>query len=120
MAVKRIRYEEGTDTGYECIELCYGENEVKEFASGDFVKDWYDCMKFIIFSDISLNEPICNSSSVDHFIMDGAPYVSAYLLPEEGNTQLSYEYSERKLEFFVPRGTKPTWKELKKLCDDSN
>jgi len=116
MAVKRIRYEEGTDTGYECVELCYGENEVKKFDSGDFVKDWYDCMKHIILGD--LNEPIMNSSSVDHFIMDGAPYDSAYLIPDDENTQLFYEYSDKRLEFFVPRGTKPTWSELKEMCGD--
>ena len=118
MAVKNIRYEEGTNTGYKYVEISYGDGEVKKFDSGDFVKDWFACMKFIIFSDISTNEPIINSSSIDHFIMDGAPYDSAYLIPAEGNTQLSYEYQEDRLEFFVPRGTKPTWEEMKVKYDD--
>jgi len=117
MAVKSITYEEGTDAGYEYVEISYGDNEVKKFDSGNFVRDWFACMKFIIFSNISENEPILNSSSIDHFIMDGAPYDSAYLIPAEGNTQLSYEYVEDRLEFFVPKGTKPTWKELKEMCD---
>lgn len=118
MAVRDIKYEEGTDTGYEYVEISYGDNEVKKFDSGDFVKDWFACMKFITFSDI--NEPIMNSSSVDHFIMDGAPYDSAYLVPQAGGSYLSYEYIEDGLEFFIPKGTKPTWEELKTKCDDSN
>ena len=125
MAVKRIRYEEGTNTGYEYVEICYGDDEVKKFDSGDFVRDWYYLMKWIIL-DADLQEPLCNSSSVDHFIMDGAPYDSAYLIPDEDKTRLEYAEScwdecvDKGIEFFVPKGTKPTWKELKAICDDSN
>lgn len=120
MAVRRIRYEEGTDTGYESVEIVYGENQLKEFSSGDFVKDWYDAMKWYIFAEHKNEYGLINSSSVDHFIMDGAPYDSAYLIPDDKNSRLVYEYDEKRLEFFVKKGTTPTWKELKKLCDDGD
>lgn len=123
MAVKYIRYEEGTDGGYKEVSINYGDNQEKKFDSGDFVKDWYFLLKWIIL-DADLKEPICNSSCVDHFIMDGAPYDSAYLIPDEENTRLEYANScwdeciDKGIEFFVPIGTKPTWEELKLLCGD--
>lgn len=121
MAVRGINYKEGTNGGYESVYIHYGEQQKKVFASGNFVKDWYYAMKWFILSDNLTNElGICNSSSVDHFIMDGAPYDSVYLLPDSENSRLSYNYDDGGLEFFVPKGTTPTWKELKKLCDDSN
>ena len=58
---------------------------------------------------------LCNSSSVDHFIMDGAPYDSAYLMFKEGKPYLSYDYDENGWEMFVPTGTEPTWEELKNV-----
>ena len=105
---------------YKSVGMSYsvdGKRQKKKFDLGNFVKDWYDAIKWIIQSEIE--EPLCNSSSVDHFIMDGAPYDSAYLIATEKDAYLTYEYYET-LEFFVPKGTKPTWKELKKMCDDSN
>ena len=120
MAVRGITYEEGTAGGYKSVDISYHKNDeptVRIFDSGNFIKDWYDAVKWYLHAD--LNEHVLvNSSSVDHFIMDGAPYDSAYLIPAEGNTQLSYEYQEDRLEFFVPRGTKPTWEEMKVKYDD--
>lgn len=116
MAVRRIRYEEGTDTGYESVEIAYGKNEVKKFSSGNFVKDWFDATKWFIISNF--NEHLINSSSVDHFVPDGAPYDSAYMVVDAGKPCLEYEYSEFAMEFFVPKGTNPTWEELKKISDD--
>lgn len=61
------------------------------------------------------------SSSVDHFIMDGAPYDSAYLHFEDDKpvlkyideTEPNYIYTQSKIydediEFFVEANTKPT------------
>jgi len=120
MAVYGITYEEGTNTGYKLVDISYDNlKKEKKFDSGNFVKDWYDLIKWIMHAD--LNEPIIGSSSVDHFIMDGAPYDSSYLkFNEEKKPYLSYEhdYSDEGIEFFVPKGTQPTWEELRKLCDD--
>lgn len=71
-----------------------------------------------------------HSSSVDHFIMDGAPYDSAYLhiVDEKGvlkyldrsdpNWFLDKNGVGEGIEFFVPENTKPTWGELNELCND--
>ena len=121
MAVIGITYEEPTPSKYEFVDISYGEGmkEKKEFKSGNFVRDWYDMRKFMIQNLLDSEHAFCHSSSVDHFIMDGAPYDSAYLVIDGDKPTLHYEYREG-IEFFVSKGTKPTWKELKEICDDNN
>jgi len=87
------------------------------FESGDFVKDWFNAKKkFLDVYDEEMH--LSSSSSVDHFIMDGAPYDSAYLVFQDKNDigELTYEFDKEGWEMFVPKGTKPTWVELKKFC----
>ncbi len=73
-------------------------------------------------------QPISHSSSVDHFIMDGAPFDSAYLHIVDGKGVLKYvdetdpgylytqqDVYEKGIEFFVKEGTQPTWEELKEM-----
>lgn len=121
MAIRTIIYEEGTDAGYQSVEISYCKPtpRTKKFDTGNFVKDWYDAMKWIVM-DADLDEPLVNSSSVDHFIMDGAPYDSAYMVVNAGKPVLEYKHTEYSVEFFIEANTKPTWLELKKLCDNGN
>ena len=86
MAVIGIEYNESSKKkdimkGYSGVSIRYGAsfNKNRLFNSGDFVKDWYDCNKFIITELSDSEYAFSNSSSVDHFIMDGAPFRSAYL-----------------------------------------
>ena len=123
MAVRGIDYNEGgEDLGYKCVDFSLRNDDGrthKEFNSGDFVKDWYDGLKWFIQSD--LGEHLCNSSSVDHFIMDGGHelYDSAYLkFGEDGTPYLDYVWDDTGLELFVAKGTKPTWEELREICGD--
>ena len=122
MAVRGINYEEGNPETYESVDFRYTENGkrvTKKFNSGDFVNDWMHALKWFIEGD--LGEHLCNSSSVDHFIMDGAPYDSAYIGFDAGEKAfLYYLYDDGGLEVFVPKGTKPTWEELLKMCKDDN
>ena len=127
MAIRGITYEEPLPDTYKNVDISYdkiGEPSVRIFNTGNFVKDWYDLVKWIIFAE--LQEPLCNSSSVDHFIMDGAPYDSAVLKFKSDDTPyLDYAHDyllggDNGIEFFVEKNTEPTWEELKKLCDDSN
>lgn len=126
-------------TGYEDDEVCEGCNGTglmpavayekvklstswtepkieKIFESGNFIKDWFDAMKYFL---LEMKEPsLLKSSSVDHFIMDGAPYDSAYLknLENEGSLDYNYDFQNPGVEMFVPENTQPTWKELKEMC----
>ncbi len=126
MAVIDIIYNEGAPKrklGYKSVNIKYNNlKKKKAFSSGDFVKDWYDLWKFIISEDFE--EPVAHSSSVNHFIMDGAPYDSAYLHIVDGKGVLKYidrtnpkwyldHDTESGIELFVPKGNKPTWNELK-------
>ena len=118
MAVYSIEYDEPDVSTYKHVKISYGENQKKIFDSGDFVKDWYNLIKFIV---LNLEEyPIVGSSSVDHFFMDGANdlYDVAYLVPDENDeTKLVYERKgEDFIELYVPKGMQPTWEELKILC----
>lgn len=84
------------------------------FNSGNFPKDWYEAKKK--FLEVYEEEvTLSGSSSVDHFIMDGAPYESAYIIfNDEGSVgELIYEHREDGWEMFVDKGTRPTWEELK-------
>lgn len=118
MAVVRIKYLEGDPTTYKSVEISFsGREENKFFDSGNFVKDWFDCNEFIVNSNLSEKEPISNSSTVNHFFMDGAPFDSAYLKMIDNKGILYYTYDDEGWEFFVPTGTNPTWEELKEMCD---
>lgn len=118
MSFTTINYNEGSkNINYKSVEVYYGE-DLKEkifFNSGNFVKDWYDRVKFVVMQ-INDEEFHTCSSSIDHFIMDGAPYDRAWL----NGVELVYEgYSIRdSIQFFVPEGTKPTWQELREMCGD--
>jgi len=97
------------------------------FDSGDFVKDWaFAKNKFVEFED---ELQLSQSSSVDHFIMDGANYDSSYLHVEDGKPVLKYidttdpnylwtqkNIYENGWEYFVPKGNNFTWEELRKYC----
>jgi hypothetical protein len=133
MGVVSITYNEGNHRsykkmGYESVNLSYGKNTHKKFNTGNFEQDWYD-MRAHMIKKVK-NEPyFCHSSSVDHFIMDGAPFESAYLHPVAGTNNEEWEliywdknkhnlYADRHIyengwKFFVKKGTRPTWAELK-------
>lgn len=122
MAVISIDYNDGNkkDLGYKSVDLSYNNLKSKKvFNSGNFVKDWYDCIKFCI-TKIQNTEPIMHSSSVNHFFMDGANYDSAYLVVTKENVSLSYDSSKHgeNIELFVEENTTPTWDELRKICGD--
>jgi hypothetical protein len=115
MAVIGVRYDEPNVDKYECVRINYnGLEDEKIFNSGDFVKDWYDCIKFMVH-EVNDGEPVMYSSSVDNFMMDGAKFDSARLVEVDGKFDLAYEYSEA-IEFFVKEGTKPSWDELHAIC----
>lgn len=102
---------------YKQVSLYLSNDEEFFFNSGDFVKDWYFAKKkFLEFADSEYD--LVHSSSLDHFIMDGAPYDSAYLVYDENTdgAHLEYDYNEKAWEMFVNQGTRPTWEELKKYC----
>ena len=106
MAVISISYSEGNkkNLNYKSVQISHNTlKKNKKFSSGNFVKDWYNLMKFIIENDLWNKEIISHSSSVDHFIMDGAPYDSAYLHMENNNPILKYteEINEEELKIFL-------------------
>jgi len=131
MAYITINYAEAGSKeplNYKSVEIHYGDELKRIFNTGDFVKDWYDMRKFMIIELSETETHFSHSSSVDHFIMDGAPYESAYLHMSEDKAELKYvdhndpdyiytqqDIFENGIEFFVPEGTQPTWEELKTL-----
>ena len=101
-----------------------------EYASGDFIKDWYDLMQDIYKHQ--KYDHVVFSSSLEHFFFDGAWYDSAYLKEiSEGVWELLYIDRENMtmleqhniydggIEFFVPDGTQMTWEEYKQAYKDS-
>jgi len=122
MAVSGINYEEGSekkDLGYESVYV-YTNDYEKVFGTGDFVKDWFNHSKFIAMELDGKEFHFSNSSTVDHFIMDGAKFDSAYLkiIDEKPVLEYEYDYDSPGQEFFVKEGETPTWEELKKYCEN--
>lgn len=120
MAVININYDEGNkeDLGYKSVDVSYNDlKKNKIFDSGNFVKDWFDCIKFCVI-EMPNDEFISHSSSINHFIMDGAPYDSMFLMIdiETRKPYLTKMYDKMGIELFVPEGTEPTWGELKEMC----
>jgi len=122
MSVTSIQYEEPDQDTYESVSVAFGQDKKKSFQTGDFVKDWYFKTKFIL-QELQDIEPLMNSSSVDHFIMDGDKYDSAYLYFNEkiNEPELRFRddnYNIPVCELFVKSGTSPTWHELRELVGD--
>jgi len=121
MAVRGIIYNEGGNPlNYEAVTISTTDNGDHKWDSGDFVRDWYFSTKFILMGGLK-GEVGCNSSSVDHFIMDDAPFESVYLIFDEGNNPTltnQYDLDGHNIELFVPTGTQLTWEELRDVCGD--
>jgi hypothetical protein len=148
MAVIGINYDGGGfvyDENNEPTELMYPieyklvylstQSEKFEFNSGNFIVDWYHAIKkfYNEVDDIHLS----HSSTVNHFIMDGAPYSSAYLFWENDLPILKYLkegwadsiesmleakqiYDNGGIEMFVEDGIKPTFEELKNYVENNS
>lgn len=110
---------------YQFVELSSQKGGRIKFNSGNFVKDWYDAKKKYL--ETEEEDPVfCHSSSVDHFLMDGAKYDSAYLHVVDGKPVLKYLDRTKDdwyidpigdgWEFFVNEGETPTFEELKESC----
>jgi hypothetical protein len=98
------------------------------YNSGDFVVDWFNVMHDYIVNN---KYPyISTSSSIDHFIMDGAPFDGTYLYQVDKvneKWELIYiddvkdlleqnEIVRKGIEFFVPEDNHMNWEELKLYC----
>lgn len=132
-AIIRINYDEGNENlGYQSVELdCTDKNNSKVFSTGDFIKDWYDMRKYMITVLSDIEPYFIHASSVDHFIMDGAPYDSAYLHMDNDDDKPVFKYFDKTdpkwylqgvdeggIEFFVPENTQPTWEEFRDKYKD--
>jgi hypothetical protein len=134
MAFISIHYNEGKKrVKYESVYLLYKKKREtrKVFDTGDFVKDWFNCIKFCITDVIKTDSLILMSSTVDTFIMNGAPYSSAYLMfnkkkepyleylpvPKSVKEQLlRKKVLEEGIELFIEKDKKYTWEQLKERC----
>lgn len=116
MSFTTINYEEPNPETYKSVEVHSFNDAIKIFDSGDFVKDWWDATKFIL-TELQDDPFHSCSSSLNHFIMDGAQFDSMYLDFEDGNPFLTSEYIDG-VEFFVNKSETPTWEELKNQYDN--
>ncbi len=133
MAVIGVTYDEvNPNNSYESVYVfhdVHGKSIQKIFDSGDFVKDWFNAIKFFVTEIANTFQPLIHSSSVDHFIHDTNKYDSAYLHIENEIPILKYvdrsdehwfisqkDIFEAHIELFVNENTKPTWEELKESC----
>ncbi len=131
MAVIGVNYEEGNkaNLNYKSVYIhATSKKQNKLFDSGDFVKDWFNALKYFHQNQEKLGH-LSGSSTCDHFIMDGASFSSAYLHIVNGKPVLKYidykdknyihtqrEIYEDGYEYFVAKDTQPTWEELKEYC----
>lgn len=97
------------------------ENQSFFFNSKDFVKDWFNLMKFIYTNNRFENiVSIGHSSDVDSFIMN-SNFVSLFWKFENSDSSpiLTQEYQDNFSEFFVTKEQKDfTWKMLRDYCEE--
>lgn len=101
---------------YCCVTF---RGEKTKFKSSDFVKDWFEAIRFAIKTagtyEGEADTHIVSSSAVDWFAQyNGAIYDTAYL--DSKGAVLSYDYIEDSFQFFVPKGSEMTWEQLKCYC----
>lgn len=121
MAVIGINYDGTNVNTYESVYLYVSPQLELKFNSGNFVKDWFDAKTHWVQNFEETDPIFSQSSTVDHFFMDGGDsfYDSVYLkVNESGIAYLDYDFRLNGWEFFVPKGVKWTWEELKKHCKE--
>lgn len=112
MTTIKIEYTPGS---YQSVILEKNKDFFIRFASGNFVKDWYRCIRYLMKN---VAGEIFMSTSVDQFLMDFPGYKSAHLTAKNDRPILVYEGDKKGLEFFVPENITPSWEELKTICGD--
>jgi len=128
MAVIGINYIEPNPETYESVRISYGNlSKEKIFASGNFVVDWYNMNKWIQKEldggELKDEYHFSSSSSVDHFIMDGANVVSRYLkFDKDDKPYLSkeYDFMDEGTEIFIPEGEDWTWEQYKEYVKNES
>ncbi len=120
MAIIHVNYTEPDASTYRSVSISYANGgKSKVFKSGNFVKDWFQMKKFLLTEEAIMHEHhISCSSDFDHFFMDGAQFDSAWLVIVGDEGVLVYKENADGDEHFVPKGTQPTWKELKDMCNN--
>lgn len=96
---------------YEGIYLSDENDNKKQFKTGNFIIDWYECTKHL--NNLSTNGylPRCSvSSQINHLNEYDFDYDSKYLKDIDNTFVLTDDTSG--IEFFVPNGI-TTWEELK-------
>ena len=126
MAITSIIYTEPDQTTYNGVKIEYGDNSIKVFNSGNFIKDWYLSIKFKMKELIDCEPFFISSSSVDHFIMDGELYESVRIVLDElNNPKLAYNGDDVTnvtafgSQLFVEKGKRYTFEELKSKCNEN-
>ena len=116
MALIGIVYDDRNATSYEGVKVSesYTDKDYL-FNSGNFPVDWFNAKRFYLLNLQNREMFFSGLSSCDHFFMDGADklYDSAWLVMDGETPKLVYEYTYNGWEFFVNKGTRPTWQELK-------
>ena len=116
-----IDYDDENQSSYKGVIVTYNANIKKVFNTGDFVKDWYNLNKFL---EIELpNTRFTILSSVDHFLMDSDSFESSYLKFDDNELPYLtkvFDFKNQGVELFIKKGTNPTWKDLKKYCNNDN
>lgn len=105
---------------YKNVEISLSNGDKKTFNSDNFIVDWYYAIKTFYKELYHVEHHLSYSSSVNHFIMDGAPYSSAYIhfindkpilkyLSDFNNELEKRKIYEKGIEVFVIKNTKPTY-----------
>ncbi len=121
MAVRGIQYTQkksGKIKDYQSVTIRHYNGKELVFNTGDFVKDWFNALKFVLTGGLGEYPTLSDSSTVNHFIMDGAKFDSMYLhfVDDVPVLRKEYDYENPGYELFVEKGTTPTWEELKEIC----
>tara|TARA_R110000851_G_scaffold221165_2_gene373931 strand:+ start:689 stop:1051 length:363 start_codon:yes stop_codon:yes gene_type:complete len=102
------------------IKITYNFNkDSKEFKSNSFIKNWYDCTKFKMMLD-NQEFGFNDHSSINEYIKKNS-FDRKYLTNSSGEwvlKDMSSEFDNKAVKYYVEKDTNPTWEELRKICED--
>lgn len=114
---------EANDNTYKCIHLYENNVKVKDFGTGDFVRDWYNLKKHFVLNVEAGSYVITQTSDLNHLDSYNINVKRVYLVLDKQEwklydlSRLELDQKEVIVELFIPLDKNWSWEEYKNYCE---